>query len=142
MLCRSPGQYDTSSVAIEVADNLQSAARMALYVVVRPGLGTGTAESAQSACQPAVVPQPDSCETLFWALDGRDLVVLGRRWHVEVFSVVELAGRRYIQLSLAGLTDYMLTLRLTPATPVRHLIPAVLTWLTHPTASGEVIDVA
>lgn len=89
----------------------------------------------------AVQSQTESCEALFWALDGRDLVVLGKRWHVEVFSVVEMAGRRYMQLSLDGPVHYMLTLRLGPETPARRLIPSVLSWLAHPTSSGEVIDV-
>jgi hypothetical protein len=114
---------------------------MALYVVTRSGLAVG--EVMTRALEGASVEkqQPDSCETLFWALDGRDLVVLGNRWHAEVFSVVELAGRRYIQLSLDGPTHYMLTLRLKPESSVRSLIPAVLSWLTRPTASGEVLDV-
>lgn len=90
----------------------------------------------------AETPQAsDSCETLFWALDGRDLAVLGKRWHIEVFSVVEMAGRRYMQLSLDGPLQYMLTLRLLPETSVRALVPAVLGWLTRPTSSGEVVDV-
>jgi hypothetical protein len=115
--------------------------RMALYVVMRSGLAAGdlmtrAPERATAGRQPH-----DSCEALFWALDGRDLVVLGKRWHVEVFSVVELAGRRYMQLSLDGPTHYMLTLRLAPEASVRRLIPAVLSWLTHPTTSGEVVDI-
>jgi hypothetical protein len=114
---------------------------MALYVVMRSGL-TARDLTARAPERTAVERQPpDSCETLFWALDGRDLVVLGKRWHVEVFSVVELAGRRYMQLSLDGPTHYMLTLRLAPDASVRRLIPVVLSWLTHPTASGEVVDV-
>lgn len=113
---------------------------MALYVVVRSSLATGDQVTRASERGALERPQPDSCETLFWALDGRDLVVLGKRWRVEVFSVVELAGRRYMQLSLDGSTHYMLTLRLAPETSVRRLIPAVLSWLTHPTTSGEVVD--
>lgn len=114
---------------------------MALYVVMRSGLAAGEVMTGASESVSVERPQPDSCETLFWALDGRDLVVLGKRWHVEVFSVVQLAGRRYMQLSLDGPIHYMLTLRLTPETSGRALIPAVLSWLAHPTASGEVIDV-
>ncbi len=115
---------------------------MALYVVMRPGVAAGGVASRDSTDAANERTQTDSCETLFWALDGRDLVVLGKRWHIEVFSVVELAGRRYMQLSLDGPTHYMLTLRLSPEASVRRLIPTVLSWLTHPTASGEVIDVA
>jgi hypothetical protein len=114
---------------------------MELYVVKRAG--TGADDGAVRASTSAAVEQPaaDSCQSLFYALDGRHLVVLGKRWHVEVFSVVELAGRRFIQLSIDGPAHYMLTLRLTPHTPVSRLIPAVLDWLAHPVSSGAVIDV-
>lgn len=115
--------------------------RMALYVVTRSDLAAGEMAAPAQATTSSDRQPSESCEALFWALDGRDLVVLGRRWHVEVFSVVELAGRRYVQLSLEGLTHYMLTLRLKAETPVRRLIPAVLSWLARPTTSGEIIDV-
>ncbi len=115
---------------------------MALYVVMRSGDGAGEMAAPAPTRMSSDRQPSESCEALFWALDGRDLVVLGRRWHVEVFSVVALAGRRYVQLSLDGATHYMLTLRLKTDTSVRHLIPAVLSWLSHPTASGAVIDVA
>lgn len=114
---------------------------MALYVVTRSGQSARRRDTHASAAPRVAGCATDTCETIFWALDGRDLVVRGRRWHVEVFSVVELAGRRYVQLSLSGPEACMLTLRLTPATPVRRLIPAVLTRLTRPTTSGEIIDV-
>jgi hypothetical protein len=114
---------------------------MELYVVGRAGI-RADATVARAATDPGVEqPAVDSCQSLFWALDGRNFVVLGKRWHVEVFSVVELAGRRFIQLSLDGPAHHMLTLRLTPHTPARQLIPAVLVWLAHPDSSGAVIDV-
>jgi hypothetical protein len=124
-----------------MAGKLHNTGAMAMYVVTRSGLAAGNVVVPHESRVTVDTPEPESCESLFWALDGRDLVVLGKRWHVEVFSVVELAGRRYLQLSLNGITHYMLTLRVAPDAPVRRLIPAVLTWLTHPTASGEVIDV-
>lgn len=114
---------------------------MALYVVRRAGMTGGDTVTRASTSAAAEQPAADSCQTLFGALDGRHFVVLGKRWHVEVFSVVELAGRRFMQLSLDGPAHYMLTLRLTPQTPVRRLIPTVLGWLAHPGSSGEVIDV-
>ena len=114
---------------------------MSLYVVARPGFADENLAARRSEEDAAARPPAESCESLFWALDGRDLVVLGRRWRVGVFSVVELAGRRYVQLSLEGPTRYMLTLRLVPDVTARRIIPIVLTWLAHPTASGEVIDI-
>lgn len=114
---------------------------MSLYVVARPGFPGGHAALRQSQDATAEQPPVESCEALFWALDGRDLVVLGRRWRVGVFSVVELAGRRYVQLSLEGPHQYMLTLRLACDVTAARVVPPVLGWLAHPTASGEVIDI-
>jgi len=114
---------------------------MELYVVRRAGPKADSV-AVRTPASPAVEqPAVDSCQSLFWALDGRHLVVLGKRWHVEVFSVVELAGRRFMQLSLDGPAHHMLTLRLTPQTPVRRLVPTVLLWLSHPESSAAVIDV-
>lgn len=113
---------------------------MSLYVVARPGFANETL-AARQRDETAARPPAESCEALFWALDGRDLVVLGRRWRVGVFSVVELAGRRYVQLSLEGSARYMLTLRLVPDVTVSRIVPTILAWLAHPTASGEVIDI-
>lgn len=114
---------------------------MSLYVVARPSLANRESAAAIQSLLPLDRPAAETCESLFLALDGRDLVVLGRRWRMSVFSVVELAGRRYVQLSLEGAAQYMLTARLTPATRSRQVIPAVLDWLRRPTGSGEVVDV-
>lgn len=114
---------------------------MSLYVVARPGLTAGSFSTPAQAAISLEPTQAESCESLFSALDGRDLVVLGRKWRVGVFSVVELAGRRYAQLSLEGTQQFLLTLRLTPATTARRVIPAVLAWLSHPTGSGDVIEI-
>jgi hypothetical protein len=61
---------------------------------------------------------------------------------MSIFSVVELAGRRYVQLSLAGTEQYMLTVRLTASARARQIVPAVLEWLRRPSGSGEVLDVS
>lgn len=114
---------------------------MSLYVVARPGFLPGDAVAREHTDVVADRPQAETCEALFWALDGRDLVVRGRRWRVAVFSVVELAGRRYVQLSLEGAQQYLVTLRLAADVTMARLIPPMLTWLAHPTASGEVIDI-
>ena len=115
---------------------------MARHLVLKSGAAAGGFLAHDTAVARALErPAIESCERLYWALDGRDIVVLGKRWHLEVFSVVELSGRRYMQLSLDGPEQYMLTLRLVPETPVNRLIPAILSWLAHPTASGEVLDV-
>jgi hypothetical protein len=113
---------------------------MARYMVLGPGVfaGSFTGTAAEPTASRPVVEHRDR---VYWALDGRDVVVLGKRWHVEVFSVVEHAGHRYVQLALDGPQRYMLTLRVVPDTPVNRLIQALLGWLTHPTTSGDVINV-
>jgi hypothetical protein len=78
---------------------------------------------------------------LFGALDGRELIVLGRRWKVEVFSVCELGGCRYVQLALKGHNEYMLTLRVASGSDPRLLVPRLLTWLAHPSSSGEILEI-
>ena len=110
-------------------------------MVLKSGVAEGFLAGVPAAEHAVERPAIETCERVYWALDGRDFVVLGKRWHVEVFSVVELAGRRYVQLSLDGPEQYMLTLRLLPETPVNRLISTILSWLAHPTASGEVRDV-
>lgn len=109
-------------------------------MVLGPGVFAGSF-AGTAAQPPASRPEAEHGEKVYWALDGRDVVVLGKRWHVEVFSVVEHGGHRFVQLSLDGPERYMLTLRVVPATPVNRLIQALLSWLTHPTASGDVVEV-
>lgn len=113
---------------------------MTLYVVARPGFGSGDTAPAQARQVPAEQP-PGESEVLFAALDGRELIVLGKKWLVEVFSVCALGGCRYVQLSLQSDLQYMVTLRVATGTDQRQLIPRLLTWLAHPSSSGEIIDI-
>jgi hypothetical protein len=112
------------------------------YVVARAGTAPGLATSLPQQCAPIDQARIETCESLFNALDGRDVMVLGRRWRIEVFSVLELAGRRYVQLALHGPEQYMLTLRMRPGAESRQVIPTLLPWLAHPTSSGEILEVA
>jgi len=114
---------------------------MSLYVVARPGFAPGQVAPAQSR-NPQIEAGEGESEGLFAALDGRELIVLGRKWIVEVFSVCALGGCRYVQLSLQSELQYMVTLRVAAGTDIRQLIPRLLTWLSHPSSSGEIIDIA
>ena len=100
-------------------------------------------QAAPAQQQGVIVDHPviQDPEALFAALDGRELAVLGKRWRVEVFSVCELGGRRYVQIALQGDTQYMLTLRIAPKAELRDLIPCLLTWVQHPSSTGEILDV-
>jgi hypothetical protein len=95
-----------------------------------PGRGKTVKESALA---------PDA---LFAALDGRTLTVSGRRWLVEVYSVCDSAGRRWIQLGLDGRPHYMLTLKLAAEDGVRHAILALSSWLANPAQGREILNVA
>lgn len=114
---------------------------MARNLVLTPELAGNFLPDTSASNPAAREPKAESCDRLYWALDGRDFVVLGKRWHVEVFSVVELVGRRYVQLSLDGPDQYMVTLRLLPITPLSRAISAIVAWLARPTCSGDIVDV-
>jgi hypothetical protein len=79
---------------------------------------------------------------LFAALDGRELLVSGRRWRIEVFSVRDLAGLRWIQLALKGKSRLTLALKLDPGAGVRRVVEAVTTQLTAPSQLGDMSNVA
>lgn len=117
---------------------------MSLRVVAQAGAAASSARLLpQRQLAPATRPDTPaaSAETVFQTLDGRELTVLGRRWRLEVFSVLELAGQRYVQLSADGPTRSMITLRMRPVTDPQHAIPVLVRWLARPARSGEVLDV-
>ena len=61
-------------------------------------------------------------EELFVALDGRSLTADTDRFDIEVFSVRDEAGRRWVQLALAGEhTRRLLTVRLEPGDTAQHV---------------------
>lgn len=115
---------------------------MALHVVVRAGMIAGHMAGVSHAAPSPTHVQIDTPEELFSSIDGRELMVHGRRWSVEVFSVCEISSRRYVQLALRGPSDHMLTLRVGPDAETRQLLPRLLNWLQHPGKTGEIVDVS
>ena len=113
---------------------------MALRLAARPGSPAGDEILARTGSDGPQSPARDA-EILFSLLDGRELIVLGRRFRVDVFSVCEMGGCRYVQLSLHGVEDYMLTLRLGGLRTSNGSCPRLLSWLDAPATSGEVLDV-
>ena len=113
---------------------------MALRVVVR----SGTRVPDPVACAPELPASPPplapSAEELFSAVDGHELAVFDRRWTVEVFSVAEINGARFIQLALRGISDHMLTLRVRPPAGAPDVFSRLLTWLRPPIPAGTVVD--
>ena len=81
-------------------------------------------------------------ERLFTALDGRDLLVRGVAWHVEVYGICEDAGRRWIQLAVDGPHHHMLTLALATRHGVRQAVRTVSTWLEEPSETSSVLNVS
>jgi hypothetical protein len=100
------------------------------------------ADPVAGAPENPVSPAPlvPSAEDLFSAVDGHDLAVFDRHWTVEVFSVAEINGARFIQLALRGLSDHMLTLRVVPPADAHDVVSRLLAWLKHPVPTGTVVD--
>src|SRR6187399_1948549 len=90
---------------------------------------------------PGVSPRVDALEALYTALDGRELILRGHHWKIEVFSACKVTGACYIQLALQGVERHMLTLRVAPSADFRAVVPRLLSWLLHPTPSGEILEI-
>jgi predicted secreted hydrolase len=98
--------------------------------------------SATSVAAPLRRTRPSRAEQLFVALDGRDLHVSGEAWHLEVYSVCEQAGRRWIQLAIDGPQHYMLTLALATGSGVSQAVRTLSGWLARPDEAHDVLHVA
>jgi hypothetical protein len=79
---------------------------------------------------------------VFVALDGRELIVGGRRWRIEVFSVRDLAGLRWIQLALKGRSALTFALKLDAGAGARRAVMAVTSKLMSPAVFDDVPNVA
>ncbi len=78
-------------------------------------------------------------QRLFAALDGRDLLINGQSWHLEVYGVLEDAGRRWVQLAVDGPTHQMLTLALAARSSVEQVVRALSSWLEDPAETQPVV---
>ncbi len=77
-----------------------------------------------------------SANDIFQALDGRDVSLSARSWHVEVYSVFEQQGTRWIQLLLKGPDEYSVAVRVGPRDTVTEILEALSSWFADPSASG------
>ena len=68
-------------------------------------------------------------DRLFVALDGRDLTIAGGRWRIEVFSVSECGGQRWVQLALSGEKHGMLTMKVSPNDGAGRVLMGISTWI-------------
>jgi hypothetical protein len=87
--------------------------------------------------EPAVRP-----ERLRAGLDGRAVTVSGRNWRIEVFSVSDWSGRRWVQLALEGDPHYMLTLNLSAGAGVQLALATLAACLANPDQARAILNVA
>ena len=81
-------------------------------------------------------------ERLFEGLDGRDLLIKGAAWHLEVYAVCEEAGRRWVQIAIDGPRRHMLTLALATRSGVQQAVDVLSNWLEQdPTDAHQVLVV-
>lgn len=82
-------------------------------------------------------------DDLFVALDGRSFTAGGEHFDLEVFSVRDEAGRRWVQLALVGKESRrLLTLRLGKDDTAHHAIVTLSSWLADPQSTSDVFNVA
>jgi hypothetical protein len=79
---------------------------------------------------------------MFALLDGRIVTAAGGRWRLDVFSVCDHEGSRWIQLALDGEPRYALTMRLSPREGIRHGLFVLAGWLANPGGYREILSVA
>src|SRR6185295_9498341 len=75
---------------------------------------------------------------LFGQLHGRRLNVASREWLIEVYSVVDRGGVRWIQLALDGTSRRTLTMRLRAGTGVAQVVRALTAWLSGKPEAGQI----
>lgn len=65
-------------------------------------------------------------DELFAELDNMEIAAGECRWRIEVFSISDQEGQRWIQLGVRGTTEHMITLRLQPGAGLADALPEVL----------------
>ena len=81
-------------------------------------------------------------ERLREALEGRAVTVSGQSWRLEVYSVLDYAGRRWVQLALEGEPHYMLTLNLAVGAGAQRALLALAACLANPSDAVGILNVA
>jgi hypothetical protein len=82
-------------------------------------------------------------DRLHAALHGRAVTVSGQIWRLEVYSIIDCAGRRWVQLALDGDPHYMLTLNLAIGAGAQLALMALVSCLTNPSdAVAAIVNVA
>jgi len=75
-------------------------------------------------------------------LDGRAVTISDRSWRLEVYSVIDCAGRRWVQLALEGDPHYMLTLNLAMGAGLQRVLLALASCMANPSEARGILNVA
>ena len=73
---------------------------------------------------------PDLPDELFATLDGCAMVTDGGTWRIEIQSIFDDGGYRWIQFALDGMPRYSLTFRIPTEEDARAAVLALSSWLT------------
>ena len=76
-----------------------------------------------AAAEPAKQP-----EELFEDVEGSELTAAGATWRIQVFSIIDDEGGRWIQLGLTGPCQDLATLQLPPGGNATHVALALNDW--------------
>ena len=79
-------------------------------------------------------------DELFAELDNLEVAAGGGQWRVEVFSISDHDGHRWIQLVVRGESEHMVTLRVLPGTRVEDALPSLSEWLVAGRDGSHIID--
>jgi len=86
--------------------------------------------------------EPLTPQGLLERLDGIPVTSLRQTWQIEVYSVSDEDGWRWVQLGLRGNPSYSLIVRTVPTEGVQHVLEALTKWLAKPSATERILDVA
>ena len=110
-------------------DRLPSIARQAGEFLFSPFAGPGREREVRP-------------ERLREALEGRAVTVSGQSWRLQVYSVLDYAGRRWVQLALEGDPHLMLTLNLAVGAGAQRALLALALCLANPSDPVGILNVA
>jgi len=79
-----------------------------------------------------VVDGPVDADRLFALLHGREVLIRGRRWRLEVYGISDLASGRWVQVGLNGLPRHMVTVRVSAGDGVPAVVRLISAWLASP----------
>ena len=75
-------------------------------------------------------------------LEGQCAAALGQQWRINVYGIHERAGRRWVQLSVAGRPGQLLTVAMAPSDTIQHVLLAIATWIAGGVGANEARHVA